>query len=355
MTRFALLGIALLVGCTSPSSDDGSVCEAAAEHVETCLVGMVAARPATCGPTEQERSSWVLQQSCSELLVQAGDGKADGVPAMQGVRIRRVGNRTYFSIPLASTVGGDQKRLLDESIAKFSAKMGELNQALIARGLDVSTLLTGPAVAEFTDYYTRTVDALVDDSVESSVELELGRTVARPTQLSSWRRYAIPQAFISYISTKFSVNWGISGGVSATVMIVIQPWLTLAVDHTLAQPQIVDKLFEVDAAMLGVPNVDIGLGAGASLPFRIGVGAVFGPIDQPNDLARWGVGLSGGLTLPVLGGVNGKFIGVLRSPPLFMLLLGYSTGTGAEVEVHGNLQKILDLDSFLAWLGSLAR
>jgi hypothetical protein len=138
-------------------------------------------------------------------------------------------------------------------------------------------------------------------------------------------------------------------------MTVIQPWLTLAVDHTLAQPTIVDKLYEVDVAILGVPNVDIGLGLGASLPLRIGVGAVFGPINQPQDLAGWGVGLSGGLTLPVLGGVSGKFISVLRAPPLFMLMLGYSTGTGAEVEVHGNFQKLLDLDAFIAWLSGLPK
>jgi len=193
------------------------------------------------------------------------------------------------------------------------------------------------------------------DNVEHGVELELGHTVSQPTRLSSWRRYAIPQAFIGYISTKFTVSWGVSAGVSATVMVVIQPWLTLAVDHTAAQPTIVDKLYEVDVALLGVPNVDIGLGVGASLPLRVGVGAVFGPLDQPNDLARWGIGLSGGLTVPVLGGVSGKFISVLRAPPLFMLMLGYSTGTGAELEVHGNIQRILDLDAFIAWLGSLPR
>jgi hypothetical protein len=198
----SLLSLVLLVACTAaPDTGDEGVCEAAAEHTESCLVGMVAARPATCGAQEQERSKWLLELDCSQILAQAADGKADGVPALQGVRIRKVGNRTYFSIPLAATIGGDQKRLLDESIAKFNAKMGELNQALIAQGLDLSTLLTGPAAAEFSAAYTSSVNALVDDTVEDSVELELGRTVARPTQLSTWRRYAIPQAFIGYIST----------------------------------------------------------------------------------------------------------------------------------------------------------
>ena len=41
---------------------------------------------------------------------------------------------------------------------------------------------------------------------------------------------------------------------------------------------------------------------------------------------------------------------MLRAPPLFLLLLGYTTGTAAELEVHGNLQRIMDLSQFLDWI-----
>jgi hypothetical protein len=356
MARSASLLVFVALGaCTAPDSPDGDICELAAEHMESCLPGLSAARPATCEAQDEERSKWLLTRSCTEILTDAGDGKADGVPALQGVRIRKEGNRTLFSIPLAQSVGNDRKRLLDETIAKFTTRMGELNQKLVERGLDLGTLLVGPAATEFADNYTKTLDALLGSEIDKSVEIELGKSYGTPTKLSIWSRYVVPQAFIAYISTKFSVNVGVSTGVSATVMLVFQPWLTLAVDHTLAQPIVVDKQYDLDVGVLGVPNVDIGLGVGASLPLRIGVGAVFGPLDRPGDLGGWGVGLSGSATVPVLGGLAGKFVTVLKAPPLFMLMLGYSTGTGAELEIHGNFQKILDLDAFLAWVDSLAR
>jgi hypothetical protein len=57
----------------------------------------------------------------------------------------------------------------------------------------------------------------------------------------------------------------------------------------------------------------------------------------------------------VIGGLSGKFITVLRYPPLFMFMMGYSTGTGAELEVHGNIQRILDLNGFIGWIESLVK
>jgi hypothetical protein len=119
-------------------------------------------------------------------------------------RIRKSGNRTYFSIPLGATIGGDRTRLLDESIAKFSAQMGELNQKLIASGVDVSTLLTGPAAMEFNEKYKSTINALLGNDADHGVELELGKTVSSPTQLSSWRRYAITHRRLSATSARSS-------------------------------------------------------------------------------------------------------------------------------------------------------
>ena len=37
----------------------------------------------------------------------------------------------------------------------------------------------------------------------------------------------------------------------------------------------------------------------------------------------------------------------------FLMMLGYSSGTSAEAEIHGNLQKLLDLEAFLAWISTV--
>jgi hypothetical protein len=353
--RIPFLVTAALAACAVP--DDGpdpAICERAADHMEACLPGFAVAREATeCTGYEAQRSEWLLSLTCDQVLLQSADGKADGVPALRGIRIRREGNRTYFMIPLAQTAGGDRRALLDETVRKFTERMGELNTAMIERGIDLSSLLTGAPAQEFADNYVGTMDRLFASDLDDRLATELGETIAEPEQLSTWDRYVIPQAFFAYFSAKFGVNIIVGGGVSATAMIVAQPWLSLAVDHTAAQPTVVARNMELDVAILGAPNIDIGGGVGGGIPLRIGVGAVFGPVDEPSDIAGWGIGLSGSFTVPIVGGAQGKFISVLKAPPLFMLMLGYSTGTAAELEIHGNLQKLLDLEEFLAWISSL--
>lgn len=344
----------VLTACATSDDEvetiDSHICEEAAQHMEACLPGLIATRPETCGATEAQHSQWVMQQTCPVLLVQAADGKADAVPAMKGIRIKKEGNRTYFMIPLAQTFGGDREALFQETINKFNAEMGEINQKLIARGVNMSKVLTGDVAREFSEHYIRTIDHLLASDVDTEIETALGDRIREPRKMSTWDRYVIPQAFIAYFSAKFSVSLGISAGMSATVMIVAQPWLSLAVDHTSAHPTVVGKSYELDVAVLGVPSVDIGGGAGGGFPLRIGLGAVFGPMNKPQDIAGTGIGLTASGTLPVVGGLAGKFITVLKYPPLFLLMLGYSSGTAAELEITGSVQRILDLDAFLTWI-----
>ena len=347
--RLALL-LSLAPAC---AGDQQSTCDQAAAHMEACLPGLVAERPATCSASDETTARYVLSRTCDQLLADAADGKADGVPTLQGVRIRNEGNLTYFSIPLARTAADDRGALLDQMVSQFDNKMGDLNQQMIAHGIDLSGVLTGQVATDFQNNLTSTLDAIVASDQSSNVAVEVGDSVQNPTSLSTWQRYVIPQAFSVYFSAKFSIDYGVGGGFSATVMPVVQPWLTLAVDHTLAQPKVVDKQYEVNVDIIGIPNVDIGFGAGGGVALRAGVGAVFGPLDEPHDVAGWGIGLSATFTAPVIGGLQGKFVTILKYPPLFLLMLGYNSGTSGELEIHGNLQKLMDLDSFLAWIDSL--
>jgi len=341
-----LIGLAACAETTESSTP----CEEAAAHLDECLPGLVSDRPATCSEEDEAHAEWVLQRTCDQILGDASDGKADGIPTLEGVKIRKEGNLTYFSIPLARTAQSDRGALLDQMVRQFSQKMGELNQQMIAHGVDLSGVLTGDVATEFLANYSSTIDNVIGTNSSSNVAVALGESVNNPEKLSTWQRYVVPQAFLAYFSAKFSANLGIGGGFSATVMVVVQPWLTLAVDHTLAQPKVVSKKYEVDVAVMGVPNVDIGFGAGGGPALRLGVGAIFGPLDRPNDASGVGIGVSGTITAPVIGGLQGKFITILKYPPLFMLMLGYNTGTSTELEVHGDLQDILDVGTFLRWI-----
>jgi hypothetical protein len=116
----------------------------------------------------------------------------------------------------------------------------------------------------------------------------------------------------------------------------------------MAEPTVVDKDYEVDLAILGVPNLDVGGGVGGGLPLRLGVGAVFGPLNRPEDLSGFGIGVSG--SLGFVAGGQAKLVGVMRKPPLFMLMGGYSIGTSAKAELHGNIQYLMDLEEFVGWI-----
>ena len=288
----------------------------------------------------------VSEQLCEQIALAAED--KSGTPAVQGLLVDRVGNLTRFKVPMGYTHGPEYDHLLAQTIERFAEAMGEVHTKLAERDLDLGI---GERRNEFNRRYIEALSASLELDVDGAMQDALGEAYARPRQLSTWQRYLKPQAFIGYLGTKFSGNFIVGGGVSATLMIVVQPWLVLEVDHSLPEPTVVSKTSEIDVAILGVPNVDIGGGIGGGVPLRFGGGAVFGPMDRPNDLEGWGLGVSGSLGVPVIGG-NTKFIGVLRWPPLFFAQVGFSIGLAAEAGLHGNGQRIMDLDSFLDWLAT---
>ena len=285
---------------------------------------------------------------CAEITA-ASEDKGPS-PVVRGIIVDRVGNRTQFKVPLGYTHGADYERLLDETVQKFTRAVGELNQRLKQSGVDLP-FLDGSQQDEFNREYVDIIRRTLDIDVHAQMDRELGEAYARPRELSTWRRYLTPQAYVGYFGTKFSANLGVGGGVSATILIVAQPWLVLEVDHTAAEPRVVSKTTEVDLAVLGVPNLDIGFGAGGGgPPFRFGVGAIFGPLNEASGIAGWGVGVSGGFGIPIAGGGNAKFVTLLQVPPLFMAQIGYTSGTVLKWEVHGNVQYVMDIEEFVAWL-----
>ena len=310
-----------------------------------------------CVPATAERAvcdgADLTPEVCDGLVNLAAGNSSDEDLRLRGIIVERSGNLTHFKIPLAYTVGGDQQRLLDETVDRFRREMGRLNTEMQRRGVDLTGVLNHAADAQFASNYLQTLQSLFTTNVDSQMEIQLGRSYGRPRELSVWQRYVMPQALVFYFGTKFTANWGVGGGLSLTIFVVAQPWLSVTVDHTLPEPIVVDKSYELDMTVLGAPNVDVGFGAGGGLPIRIGAGTVLGPLDYPDDLAGWGIGLSGSFEIPVAGGGQAKGIVELRDPPLALLMAGYSSGTAAGFEVHGNIQYIMDLPTILNWIGSL--
>lgn len=285
---------------------------------------------------------------CEAISAAAAGGKADDFPALRGILVERRGNRTFFKIPVAYTWEKDGQRLFDETVHKFTTEMARLNQELIDHGVDLTGILPDDIREAFSRNYLDTLDRIYDAEIESEMEILLGESYAEPRKLWGWQRYLKPQAFIGYIGGSFSVNYGVGGSLDATVMVVVQPWLALEIDHTAAEPTVVDKSYEVDAAVLAVPGFAIGVGGGGGAPLSIGAGAVFGPLDSPSDMAGIGIGAAGSFSLPFAGGGKAKVLSVLKYPPLFAGFLGYESGTAVKAGVYGVADFILDLPAFMA-------
>ncbi len=356
MTRLSLSLSCLVVGLVACASEPEPIafCDLAADHIESCIPGYIATRPGTCSGLAAEESERMLDMTCPQILAATADGKADAVPAIRGIKIRRDKNRTYFMVPLAQTWGADQKALIEETLTKFRTEMKNLNAELCDRGIDFGTALEGKAADDFATHYANTIESLIgNDDIDKNLETKLGESYGAPRELSTWDRYVLPQAFVAYFSAKFSGSIVIGGGVTATVLVVVQPWLSIAVDHTLPEPIVVGKSHELDVAFMGIPGVEIGVGAGGGAPIEIGVGAVFGPLNRANDVAGWGIGASLFGAIPFIGGVSGKLLAIVRNPPLFLLLAGYASGTTAELNIRGSANKILDVEKFLEWVESI--
>src|SRR5262245_42115877 len=146
----------------SGAASSTSVCDRAAAHLDSCLPGLASERGAACEGEVAAQAERALLRSCEQIFADGASGKADGLPTLKGVKIRKEGSLTYFSIPLARAGASDRGYLLEKMVEQFATRMGELNQEMIAHGLDLSSVLVGETADSFVQNYNSTITSVIE-------------------------------------------------------------------------------------------------------------------------------------------------------------------------------------------------
>jgi hypothetical protein len=237
--------------------------------------------------------------------------------------------------------------LFDMTLEDFAEGVSRIRSDFKARGIDTTKLLPGdPNSAAFKEATRKLIENLARDVTEDSVADQLNKNpeYGDLKKLSNWKKYTIPQAFLVYFGADFSASLGVGIGGAATIFIVTQPWLKIGIDTRTGKQ--VSKAIQVQKAILGVPNLLLGAGAGGGAKVDTGAGVVFGPLNHPNDMAGLGLGINAVGTLGPIG-IAGKIMTVLRNPPLVYVVGGYTGGVAGTIQIQGNGQILLPLEKFM--------
>lgn len=267
-----------------------------------------------------------------------------------GVRVSEVGDIVFWKIPLAQTAEADKRIIFDRMLEQFADGMGQVNSRLRANGVSLPLM----SESEYKAYGEQT-ESLIRRIIAAGQERDIAAMAGDYSQMREmghWKSYLIPQAFIVYGGGQFKAAFGGGAGFSAIVYVVIQPWLKVGIDKRTAKQ--VSSSVEMNMTILGVPNLDAGVGVGGGGAAQAGVGVVWGPLQTPDDMAGLGIGATASASMPIVGGGSARVIGLLRNPPLVYAVAGYQGGVDAGMHAQLSFQALLSLDKFMAAILSSA-
>lgn len=177
----------------------------------------------------------------------------------------------------------------------------------------------------------------------------------------------IPTAFFAGFGAKFSAGMGLSGGGSVTIGVVVMPLIEYTVPRipdekidllAITQDQI-EKLIErqvtskviYDWSIVAWPNLDIGVGAGATPgALRLSAGLIWGPMRSAGDFSGAVLGLSSGVSLVAGANVKGGMVhnsGLPSFLQLKYLIGGFDFGATAEVNFRFNASVLISGEKIL--------
>jgi len=154
----------------------------------------------------------------------------------------------------------------------------------------------------------------------------------------------IPSGFMILVGGKVTANWVIGGGGSGTFALVVVPTKLVIID------KITKKLrvsYTFRMAVSFIPAIDIGGGVGGGARARIGIGLIWGTMDDPREFKGLSASASG--TVALFGGLNvklGTIIG-LGGVKLIYATGMFEFGAVATGEIHGNVGYVFNLTNFM--------
>jgi|GEM_PF-4800508 len=302
----------------------------------------------------------VTLPSCVRKVRPSGDygTKVNSV----GTKVSLDTSRTVWKIPFAETFELDKKNLFHLVVGDFKRRIDSLNEKLDAVGVVESpkveqvaetfsrsaTLLSAVEKMLLTARTEKSLGQRFDDALDPQYEERYGKV----PELSSIPSYLIPQAFLALVDMRAADAVLLGGAGSFTLVWAFQPYVTVTIDNKTGK--ITDQRFEVDSELFVFPGHELLCGIREGATPKVAVGAIFGPLKHPGDLAGASlrIGLNG--TVPIMENRAGRLGMVLKNPPLFYAAgsfeaetSGTGAGTGAEVTCAGGTDLMLPVDEFL--------
>ena len=246
-------------------------------------------------------------------------------------QLKETPSHSYLIIPFHEMIQSRRMKLINDVqsvlISELSKHMpdDELSRSainLLRDGSDDITSILGD------------LDGFVDEKVRDHETLQ-----------SVYSLYdAVPSAFVLLVGGKFTVNFKLGGGGSATFAIVVVP------SKIIKTNKITNKVEEYYALRCGIvvlPVLNIGGGFGGGATVRAGAGLIWGDLQEPENFYGTSIGISGSLSAGV--GNNFKIAMLLGLTGLKNI---YATGTweagmNAELSAHLNIGAIVPINEFL--------
>ena len=242
-----------------------------------------------------------------------------------GVTIRDNGRYTTYIIPVNELVAKDRVEAINQSIAILNDEIDHILPQSMKSNFNKST------VEKLIKYNKENGEKLLED-------LNFVAKTGNPDYFRAHQ--AIPSAYMALFGGKLSANIKIGGALSGTLALVIMPAKIIKIDK-LTGEQFAHYSLKMNIILL--PILDVGGGAGGGAAVRIGLGAVWGQLDDVTDFD--GLVAGGSENATFLGGVNfklGSTVGMTGvKNPFATAMLEF--GPAAEASIHANIGYIINL------------
>jgi hypothetical protein len=241
------------------------------------------------------------------------------------VTIRDNERYTTYIIPVNELVAKDKVEAINQSIAILNEEVDNILPKSMRSSLNKS------AVDKLIKYNNDHGEKLLEDL----------NFVAKTGNTDYFRLHqSIPSAYMALFGGKLSANIKIGGGLSGTLALVIMPAKIIRIDKLTGEQS---AHYSIKMNVILLPILDVGGGAGGGATIRVGLGAIWGHLDDVTHFGGLVAGGSGNATF--LGGVNfklGSSIGLrgVKNPFATAML---EFGPKAEASVHGNIGYIINL------------
>lgn len=256
-----------------------------------------------------------------------------------GVLVSQQGNVSIWRIPLATAKSEDQMHGIELVMDHYVEELEELKEAFARMGIPEEALSNN-------EEFRQKTKELIQNILESNEEEPISGQVPETQdfeRMTNWKSYSVPQAFMVMFGAKFGMGIGAKGGVKATLVMVVQPWLKIRLDNSTGE--ILSKNWELLPALYAIPNLSIGIGAEGGPSWLAGVGAVFGPLKNPDQLKGVAIGASATAGLSLQGAFAQVNL-ILKYPLLYYTMIGYRAGTSSEASIDGQIQMLMPMNEF---------